>query len=284
MRLLNWNIQWCRGVDGRVDPARIAQTARALGDPDVLCLQEVAANFSTLAGSGGEDQFEALAAEFPGFSACSGWSVDVPDDGGGRRRFGNLILSRLPLGRVLRHALPWPPDASTATMPRLALEAEILAPWGVVRLTTTHLEYYSARQRAVQVERLRALHAEACAQASVAPPPRNDGGPFQTRTRPHGAILTGDFNLAPDDPLHARLCAPFEDATPRLRDAWQLLHDAAPHPPSFRLYDPGDAGRPPYCCDFVFVSEDLAPRVAALRIDAQCQASDHQPVIVEFSA
>ena len=25
MRLLSWNIQWCRGVDGRVDPERIAR-------------------------------------------------------------------------------------------------------------------------------------------------------------------------------------------------------------------------------------------------------------------
>ncbi len=283
MRLLNWNIQWCRGVDGRVDPARIARTARALCDPDVLCLQEVAANFSTLPGSGGEDQFAALAAEFPGFAASSGWSVDVPDDNGGRRRFGNLILSRLPVGRVLRHNLPWPPDASAPSMPRIALEAEILAPWGALRVTTTHLEYYSQKQRTAQIERLRALHAEACAQAGVAPPPRDDGGPFQHRPRPRAAIVTGDFNLPSDDPLYERLCAPFDDATPRLRDAWRLLHDAAPHPPSFRLYDAEYAGSP-YCCDFILVSEDLAPRVRALRIDAACQASDHQPVILELSA
>lgn len=283
MRLLNWNIQWCRGVDGRVDPERIARTARALCDPDVVCLQEVAANFPALAGSIGEDQLAALAAAFPGYSATIGWSVDLPDGAGGRRRFGNLILSRLPVGRVLRHALPWPPDASTSSMPRLALEAEIFARWGAVRVTTTHLEYYSARQRTAQVERLRALHAEACAQASVMPPARNDGGPFETHPRPSGAILTGDFNLRTDDPSYERLCAPFGDGTPRLQDAWRRLHGATPHPPSFRLYDPDYVGTP-YCCDFVLVSEDLAPRLKALRIDAACQASDHQPVIVEFSA
>jgi endonuclease/exonuclease/phosphatase family metal-dependent hydrolase len=82
MRLLSWNVQWCRGVDGKVDPARIAQTARALCDPDVLCLQEVAANYPALAGSRGEDQLAALAGAFPGFSAIVGWSVDVPDDAG----------------------------------------------------------------------------------------------------------------------------------------------------------------------------------------------------------
>ncbi len=43
-----------------------------------------------------------------------------------------------------------------------------------------------------------------------------------------------------------------------------------------------ETGIAPYCCDFVFVSEDLAARVAAVRVDAETQASDHQPVIVEF--
>lgn len=282
MRLLSWNIQWCRGIDGSVDPLRIARTAQALCDPDVLCLQEVAANFPALAGSRGEDQMAALARAFPGFSASVAWGVDVPDDAGGRRRFGNLILSRFPVGRVLRHALPWPPDPGRPSMPRVALEAEIHAPWGAVRVTTTHLEYYSPRQRSAQVEQLRALHAEGCAQAAAAPSPREDGGPFQRRLRPHDAILTGDFNLPADDPLHDRLCAPFDDATPALRDAWRVLHGDTPHPPSFRLHDPDYPGTP-YCCDFVLVSENLAPRLKTLRIDAQCQASDHQPLLAEFS-
>ncbi|TAK47754.1 MAG: endonuclease, partial [Betaproteobacteria bacterium] len=39
MRLLQWNIQWCRGMDGVVDPARIARLARELCDPDVCCFQ-----------------------------------------------------------------------------------------------------------------------------------------------------------------------------------------------------------------------------------------------------
>jgi len=281
MRLLSWNVQWCRGVDGTVDPARIARTARELCDPDVVCLQEVAANFPALAGSSGEDQRAALADAFPGFDATVGWAVDVPDEVGGRRRFGNLILSRFPVGRVLRHALPWPPEADSPSMPRVALEAEILAPWGPVRVTTTHLEYYSSRQRSAQVERLRALHAEACAGAATGLSPRDDGGPFQHRSRPCAAILTGDFNLSADDPLHGRMCAPFDATTPRLCDAWRMLHGATPHP-SFRLFDPDYTGTP-YCCDFVFVSEDLAPRLRTLRIDVHCQASDHQPVVVEFS-
>ena len=59
MKIITWNVQWCRGVDGRVDPARIVEHAKALADFDVLCLQEIASNFPDprLAGSRGENQF-----------------------------------------------------------------------------------------------------------------------------------------------------------------------------------------------------------------------------------
>jgi len=45
MKLITWNVQWCRGVDGRVDPARIVRHAKAIADFDVLCLQEIANNY-----------------------------------------------------------------------------------------------------------------------------------------------------------------------------------------------------------------------------------------------
>ncbi|MGH8747153.1 MAG: endonuclease/exonuclease/phosphatase family protein [Burkholderiales bacterium] len=281
MRLLQWNVQWCRGMDGVVDPARIASEACRLADPDVVCLQEIADNFPALEGNGGENQAERLARAFRGYEAVYAWGVDVADGAGGRRRFGNLILSRLPLLQVLRHALPWPAAAGTPSMPRIALEVVVAAPFGPLRVTTTHLEYYSGTHRAAQVERLRELHAEACAHArdpSRQPP---DRGPFRHPPRPASAILCGDFNLRPGDPLHARLQAGFADGAPRLVDAWQQTHPGSPHPPTFRLHDPA-RGETPYCCDFVFVSEDLAPDVRALTIDPETQASDHQPVMLDL--
>ncbi len=281
MKLLQWNIQWCRGMDGAVDPARIAREARRLHDPDVICLQEVADNFPALAGSRGENQAELLAREFPGYTATYAWGVDVPDGAGGRRRFGNLVLSRLPLLRTLRHLLPWPATTDTPSMPRVALEVVVAAPFGPLRVTTTHLEYYSSAQRSAQVERLRALHEEACARARATPSRAYHDGPFEPLAHASSAILCGDFNLRPDDPLHARLQERVADGAPRLVDAWQHAHPGRPHPPSFRLHDPA-RGETPYCCDFVFVSEDLAPDVRALAIDADTQASDHQPVMLDL--
>jgi endonuclease/exonuclease/phosphatase family metal-dependent hydrolase len=273
MRLVSWNLQWCRGMDGAVDPQRVARVARELADPDVCCFQEVAQGFSSLPGSAGEDQVAALAAEFPGYSAHYAWGVDVAGGAGSRRRFGNLILSRLAVGRVLRHALPWPAQADLPSMPRVAIEAVIEASWGPVRVTTAHLEYYSQRQRAAQVERLLELNAEAVAHAGVKPSDRADDGPFDPQPRPAAGILTGDFNMRPDDPLIARLGSAYVDA-------WLQSRPGVPHPPTFRL---DDANESPYCCDFVFVTPEVAPRVTSVRVDARTRASDHQPVVVELS-
>ena len=182
---------------------------------------------------------------------------------------------------MLRHSLPWPAAAATPSMPRVALEVLVDAPFGPLRVITTHLEYYASANRAAQIERLRELHAEACARAAARPPDPDADGPFRRQLQSASAVVTGDFNFAPQDPLYARIQAPFSDGTPRLIDAWRALHAHAPHPPTFRLHD-AERGETPYCCDYAFVSEDLVPRVAAMRIDAATRASDHQPLILEF--
>ena len=139
MRLLTWNVQWCRGLDGIVDPVRIAREARRVADPDVLCFQEINAGFADLPGSQGENQVEALKREFPGYFVFFAAAVDVPGSQGARKRFGNLIATRFPVGRVLRHTLPWP-RAKMPSMPRAALETIIQAPFGPLRVLTTHNE------------------------------------------------------------------------------------------------------------------------------------------------
>ncbi len=57
--MLSWNIQWGRGIDGRVDLARTAAVAREF-DADVLCFQEVAVNHPGLPGGAPMNQAEWL--------------------------------------------------------------------------------------------------------------------------------------------------------------------------------------------------------------------------------
>ena len=282
MELLCWNVQWCRGVDGRVDPQRIARVIRELADPDVICLQEVARGFDTLAGSDGEDQFAILAEAFDGYTAIEGIAVDVPDEPGHRRQFGNLLLSRLPVRQAWRHLLPWPADAEHADMQRVAVEAVVEAPdVGDLRVTTTHLGYYSAAQRLAQIDGLRALHA--AAHGHRIKPARADvsNGPFHWRPRPTAGIVCGDCNCEPGSPGHARMLERFDDGTPAFHDAWELTHPGQPHEPTVGLYDTVQWPRR-FACDFAFVSEDMAPRVQSLRIDAASAASDHQALLLRL--
>src|SRR5258706_15902722 len=279
MKLISWNIQWCRGSDGRVDPARIARVAREMADFDVLCLQEVARNYPDLAGSSGEDQYAALAGLFPRYSVVKGVATDVPAPQGERREFGNAIVTRLPVLQVFRHLLPWPADPSVPSMQRSAVEVVLDTRSGPLRVTTTHLEYYSAKQRAAQVEALRELQIEAAGHAA-SPQPGKEGGPFQPVPRPASAILTADFNFRSDDPMHARVQAPLGAGVPAYRDAWQLRHPGKPHPPTLGVHDKTQWPGPPFACDFVFVTEDIAHRVEDVVVNVDTDASDHQPVLL----
>ena len=143
----------------------------------------------------------------PEYTPVFGVATDVLAEDGSRRLFGNMILSRLPVAQAFRHLLPWPVDPGKASMQRVLVEAVIEAPFGAVRVMTTHLEYYSAAQRAAQVERIRELHAEAALRALRERVRDGSRGPFRSMRRAAPAILTADFNFRPDDPLHARLTA-----------------------------------------------------------------------------
>ncbi len=285
MKLITWNVQWCRGIDKRVDPARIVRHARAIADFDVLCLQEIANNFPDprLPGSRGENQFAELSRLLPGYQPVPGVAVDVAAAGGGRRHFGNMIFSRHPVGQVFRHLLPYPVEPGVNGMPRIALEAVIEAPLGTLRVITTHLEYYGKLKRTAQVEALRMIYAEGSGHARLGTIVDREGGPFETRVRPAATVVTGDFNFEPDDPLHERMGVSFADGTPALVDAWEVAHPREPHPATFKIYEKEEPDEPEQHCDFIFVSADLAPRVQALRVDQNTRASDHQPVYLELA-
>jgi len=284
MDIITWNIQWGRGIDGRVDLARIVEHARALADFDVLCLQEVSAGYPDLPGCDGADQFHELAALLPGYTAIAGCATNIPRADGGRRAFGNMMLTRLPVRQVLRHLLPWPADPSVPSMQRMALEATLETPLGLLRLTTTHLEYYSAVQRMAQIERLRALHQEAVGHARGAAPAKDAEGPFAPQPRAASAILMGDFNMLPDSPEYARLLAPFEDGvTPPYLDAWRVAHPGTAHAPTVGVYDKKQWPEPSFAYDFMLVSQDLGVRIRGLLADQSSAASDHQALWLQLA-
>lgn len=280
MKLISWNVQWCRGCDGRVNPSRVSKVIKEMADADVVCLQEVARNFPELPGSAGEDQYETLAGLFTGYTVVSGVATDVLAPQGERREFGNAVITRLPILQVYRRLLPWPADPSVPSMQRAAIEVVLAASSGPLRVTTTHLEYYSGRQRSAQVEALRDLQIEAASHAA-SPRPDKEGGPFHVVPRPASGILTADFNFRADDPMHARIQAPLGAGAPAYRDAWPLRYPGKPQPPTLGVHDKSQWSES-FACDFIFVTEDLADRVEDVVVNVDTDASDHQPVLLSL--
>lgn len=281
MKLLSWNIQWGRGMDGQVDLSRILRTIHQLGDFDVICLQEVAVNFPGLPGSRGEDQVADLSAGLPGYTAIYGPAMDVPDGHGGRSLFGNAIFSRLPVGQIWRHLLPWQAELATPSMQRVLVEAVVTADFGPLRIMTTHLEYYSQHQRKIQIDTIRRLHHEACAMSQRKFLKEEQGGTFEVFPRPAQALLCGDLNFPVTAPERLQILAPFSDDIPSFHDVWPVLHPDTPHAPTVGIH-PVDFVDRPECFDFVFITDGLASHLKAHGVDAATDASDHQPVWVEF--
>jgi endonuclease/exonuclease/phosphatase family metal-dependent hydrolase len=294
VKLITWNTQWCRGLDGVVSPERIVAHARELADFDVLCLQEIASGFDDMPGAPG-DQPAQLQALLPGFQVFFGAAVDEFEAQGQRQRFGNLIATRLPVASVQHHPLPWPADAGVPSMPRMCSVVTLKDPTlGPLRVMTTHLAYYSSRQRMAQAQALRELHRQACTQVDAPPLAESGSTPFRAKVHTSQAILCGDFNLQPQTAEYIAIQERFwsvaqaDIAQSAIKkrsegwlDAWALTQGRKPHAPTFRLFD-RQYGPEPVACDFVFVSHSLAPQVKSLRVDGQTQASDHQPVVVEL--
>jgi endonuclease/exonuclease/phosphatase family metal-dependent hydrolase len=282
VNLITWNVQWFCGIDGQVSVERVVQEVRAIADVDVLCLQEVAVNYPQLDGGAGFDQVARLRELLPGWQVCFGAAVDELGSDGQRRRFGNLVASRLPVLQLQHHPLPYPADGGVRSMPRMCSSATLATPLGPIRVMTSHLEFYSTRQRQAQADALLALHRQACAHAAQPPQDDRSGQPFQNKPHTASAILCGDFNFEPHAAEYQALQAGSAGDATRLTDAWRALRGAEPHAPSFRVHD-RRYGPQPIACDFVFVSVDLAPRLRRIEVDLQSTASDHQPVWIQLA-
>lgn len=280
MKLITWNIQRGRGQDSGCSLERVVADLHRIADFDVLCVQEVASGYTDLPGSDGANQFVQLSRLLSGYTPVAGVATDVMGGEGARLLFGNMIFSRYPVQQVLRHALPWPVDAAVMSMQRGLIEATLATPLGLLRVATTHLEYFSALQRAAQVERLRELHRDACLHAAAARPGGPADGPFCPVARAAPALLTGDFNFLPGSPDYQRLQAPFEDGVQPYRDAWQVRHPFAANAPTVGVHAAAGA---PFTFDYIFASAELAGSIRSVRVLSDLTGPEHQPVLIDLA-
>jgi endonuclease/exonuclease/phosphatase family metal-dependent hydrolase len=159
IRILTYNIHKCRGLDRRVDPARIVEVLREI-DADVIALQEVL----SVHGHPERDHAQFIATQLR-FHSCLGENRRF--NGGA---YGNLLLSRFPLRAIQNH------DISTqGREQRGCLRADIELPGTTLHVFNVHLgtSFFERRRQARKLVSPEILHNQEI----------------------HGArIVLGDFN------------------------------------------------------------------------------------------
>lgn len=297
MLIATYNIQWGKGRDGRVDLARIADT---IGMADVVGLQEVERNWRPMEHA---DQVARLSELLPDRYVYFGPSVDVDASerrGDGtivnrRRQYGLLVLSRWPILSVRSFPLPKYPVHGWLNDSSILLETVIGHPAAPFRLYNTHLNYLSERQRLLQVRQIVDIVADAPRQGG---PVEGPGVPaveygadwmmlqkHEAPPMPVPAILLGDFNMKPDSSEYAVLTGPAGPDYGRLPE-YGLFADAltrAGIAESAGITYPANDVEHAKRIDHIFLTSDIAGRVARGWIDEAADASDHQPVYAEIA-
>lgn len=163
IRIMTYNVHSCRGTDGRIDPARIAEIV-ARGRPDIVALQEVDVG---RARSGGFDQARLIAAHL-NMEAHFHPALHLADE-----QYGDAILTALP-SRLVR-AAPLP----SLGEPRGAIWVSVDIGGTLLQVINTHLGL-RRRERMAQVAAL-----------------LGPGWLGSAECRDNPTVLVGDFNAVP---------------------------------------------------------------------------------------
>lgn len=242
IRVMTYNVHRCVGADGVLEPQRIVDIITHFR-PDVVALQELDVR---RARTGFVDQAHWIATKLEmAYHFHAAFQVE-------EEKFGDAILSRLPMSLVHAAALPVRPPQPLWER-RGALWATITCGARQLQFINTHLSVnrWERRRQAEAVLGKHWLDHPACL------PPR---------------ILCGDFNALPGSRVHRR-------CTELLRDVYASK--------SRRERRPGrtfSTRMPLARIDHVFLSEDLqvarveVPRTALTRV-----ASDHFPLVVDVA-
>lgn len=137
-RAVSYNIHRCVGMDGRQDPARIAEVIREL-DADIVGLQEVD---SKPGEDGGFEQMQKMAWA-SGYHVIPGATILNEDE-----HFGNVLLAGRRVREIRRLDLSLP-----GREPRGAIDVDLDVEGEPIRVIVTHLGL-RPRERRVQVRKM----------------------------------------------------------------------------------------------------------------------------------
>jgi endonuclease/exonuclease/phosphatase family metal-dependent hydrolase len=244
LRVMDWNVAGGLGTDGVTDFGRIVSGIRQQ-NPDIVTLQEVHNNSAV----GGENQWQRLIDEFPGYDAHFARSDENALGGSA----GNLILSRYPILERLTTLLPQYPE-NTAAVRRSLGGVRINVGGTDVRIYTTHL----SPGVGTEASERRARQARAVIDRV------SSGDTMRTPM-----LLTGDLNARPNDVIRPWF------AEPGWLDGWTQLN-ANTGADAITLPGSGDDAR----IDYVYATPTFD--VTAARTVATV-ASDHRPVTLDLA-
>jgi endonuclease/exonuclease/phosphatase family metal-dependent hydrolase len=247
LRIVTYNVHYCRGLDGRFAPDRIARVLHDL-EPDIIAVQELDCGRRR---SRGEDQLAYLANAL-GMESCFCPSIEI-----GSERYGHGLLSRHPIEVRRRGRLP--NGGRNRIEPRDAISAATTFHDREILLFGTHLGL-APSERAAQIDYL--LEPDWLGGVTMLQP----------------AVFMGDLNLTPGGSLYRRLVAPWHGrngaATFRDVQAHAFAHVACKTFPSFL---------PVRRLDHIFVT----PHFEVLHVEAPAnqltrRASDHLPLVADL--
>jgi len=166
LRVLSYNLHHGEGLDGKLDLERIAGVIRAV-EPDLVALQEVD---HTARRTGSVDQPAELG-RLTKMEVAFGGNIDL--QGG---KYGNAVLSRLPIVRRENHRLPNVGGGEQRGV--LEVEVELKEAGQRLLFFATHLDH--RRDDSERIASAQAINELALAHAKLP------------------ALLAGDLNATPD--------------------------------------------------------------------------------------
>lgn len=283
MKVVSYNIQFGRGLDGVID---LVRTCRAIRGADIICLQEVDQGWKR---SDEKDQDLEIAGLMPSYYFVYGSSFDVDASNRAahgavinrRRRHGNMILSRWPILSSRNLNLPKQHYPDKFNMQMTCVEAVIDTGAIVTRVYSYHAGYLDSAERLDQVSYLAGVFARSPLEKGAWSGKQDIDGDDWSNQRntpqmPLSAIVCGDFNAAPDTEEYQFLL----EAT-GLIDCWRLGDPGNRETSTLRKATSRDiqvSGK----IDHILVTPDLCDHLKEVVIDDDAEGSDHKPIQAIF--
>ena len=283
MKIISYNIQFGRGLDGEVDLVRSCASIRGA---DIICLQEVDQWWQR---SGYRDQAAEIAGLLPTYYCVYGAAFDMDASVHSahhavinrRRRHGNMILSRWPIASLRTLCLPMHDYGDRFNMRMTCLEAVIDTGEWALRIYNCHAGYLDSAERIAQMEFLGGLIASApdeggawSGEADIDGDDWSDGKPAPAM--PGRVVLCGDLNSNPRSVEFGRLLE-----LAGLADCWSLVDPDNRETPT-RHREAGTDVDVEGKIDHILVGTELRDSILGVRIDQTARGSDHMPVSAEL--